>query len=311
MTSKEEYLKVAIETELPIFYQPWWLDTVYGQENWDGIVIDDRQEIRAIMPYSLKQKMGVKLLMMPFYTPYQGPLLFQNSTGKRHKRYFEEERILHEIVESMPRFSRFQLNFHPSITNGLPFYWKGFTINLGYTYILNEIKNKDTLFSGFRSNIKRNIRKAEKNLKLEINNPEALFQAFEWTYARQSKRVPGLDIMKEIVVTSVERGVGKVFSAYDKSENLHASVFIVWDNQSAYYLIGGSHPTYRKSGAMPFLMWRAICSVSHLVNSFDFEGSMVQPIEHFFKGFGAERVPYLRLQKYNNILIRLKHCLYK
>ncbi len=311
MTSIEEYSKVAIENNAPLFYQPWWLDTVYGSGNWNGIVVRNESKVLALMPYSLTKAAMFKFLMMPYFTPYQGPWLIHKTISKRYKLYYEEEIAIDGLIKELPHFSRFQVNCHPDIANGLPFYWNGFKVEVGYTYILQNLADKELLFSGFRSSIKRNIKKSRNIVDVAVNNSEDLFQAVTWTYSRQSKNVPGNEVMNRIVRTAIERGFGKVFSAHDKEGNLHAALFVVWDNVRAYYLMGGGHPLYRKSGAMAYLMWNAINFVSDKVKSFDFEGSMVQPIEHFFKGFGAERVPYLRVHKYNSKIIKLKHCLFK
>ena len=46
--------------------------------------------------------------------------------------------------------------------------------------------------------------------------------------------------------------------AKDDKNNIHASLFLVWNSRSAYYLIGGGDPALRNSEAMTLLMWEAI-----------------------------------------------------
>ena len=67
--------------------------------------------------------------------------------------------------------------------------------------------------------------------------------------------------------------------------------------QSAYDLMGGSDPSLRTSGAMSLLMWEAIKFAGQVTRRFDFEGSMLQPVERFFRAFGGRQVRFPRLTR--------------
>ena len=66
-------------------------------------------------------------------------------------------------------------------------------------------------------------------------------------------------------------------------------------------MIGGSDPKFKNSGANSLLIWRAIEDSSKHTDAFDFEGSMMEPVERFFRGFGGEPVPYFQLTYSNNM----------
>jgi len=57
----------------------------------------------------------------------------------------------------------------------------------------------------------------------------------------------------------------------------------------------GADPRLRSSGAQSLLFWEAIKLASEKNLKFDFEGSMIEPIERVFRAFGATQVPYLQL----------------
>lgn len=38
------------------------------------------------------------------------------------------------FIDNLPKFDYFNMNFHYSITNWLPFYWRGFKQTTRYTY---------------------------------------------------------------------------------------------------------------------------------------------------------------------------------
>src|SRR5919106_2186938 len=79
----------------------------------------------------------------------------------------------------------------------------------------------------------------------------------------------------------------------------------------ASYLMGGSDPRLRTSGAMSLLMWEAIKFAGQVARRFDFEGSMLQPVERFFRAFGARQVPYARLTRGATLLGELALLAYE
>ena len=80
---------------------------------------------------------------------------------------------------------------------------------------------------------------------------------------------------------------------------------LAWDADSAYYLAGAVDPKNKNTGAMSLLMWTAIQFSSGVTNQFNFEGGMVEPIERFFRSFGAKQTPYFEIRKTNSRLLKL------
>ncbi len=73
--------------------------------------------------------------------------------------------------------------------------------------------------------------------------------------------------------------------------------YVVWDRHAAYYLLGGGDPELRTSGASSLLMWEAILRAREVTDVFDFEGSMLKPVERFFRAFGGHQTPYLYVSR--------------
>ena len=84
---------------------------------------------------------------------------------------------------------------------------------------------------------------------------------------------------------------------------------MVWDDYTAYYLIGGADPELRNSGASSLLLWEAIQFAAQVSRTFDFEGSMLKPVERFFRAFGAIQQPYMQVKKYNSLPLRMRRDL--
>ena len=85
--------------------------------------------------------------------------------------------------------------------------------------------------------------------------------------------------------------------ACDESGRVHAVAYVVWDDAAAYYLMGGGDPELRTSGASSLLMWEAILRARNVTDVFDFEGSMLRPVERFFRAFGGRQIPYLQVSR--------------
>ena len=85
---------------------------------------------------------------------------------------------------------------------------------------------------------------------------------------------------------------------------MHAALYLVWDERAAYYLLGGGDPELRNSGAHSLIMWEAIKHAATVSKTFDFEGSMVEPVERFFRAFGGRQVPYHRVTSINSRFLK-------
>jgi hypothetical protein len=61
--------------------------------------------------------------------------------------------------------------------------------------------------------------------------------------------------------------------------------------------MGGGDPHLRTSGAGSLVLWEAIKFAATVSEQFDFEGSMIEPVERFFRAFGGTPTPYFSIQK--------------
>ncbi len=84
-----------------------------------------------------------------------------------------------------------------------------------------------------------------------------------------------------------------------------AAIYLVWDNDSVYYLLGGRAGSNTQS-ATNLLIWKGIELASELDLNFDFEGSMIKGVHRFFQQFGATMTPYMLIYRYRGIG-KLKH----
>ncbi len=295
-----------------IFCQPWWLQAV-APDRWDVAVVERGGEVAAVLPYTYKVRLGKFLLIeMPPLTPYLGPWL-RPSEAKYANRLAEEKDLMIELINQLPRFAVFHQGFHPSVTNWLPFYWRGFKETSRYTYIVNNAQTLESVWDETRENIRTDVRKAEKQVCVEESSDiERFLQLVRKTFARQRMLMPYSDeVVRNVHRVCREKGVGKMLFAVDAQGRVHAAIYLVWDSHTVYYLMGGGDPQLRNSGATSLLIWKAVELAVTQGKNFDFEGSVVEPIERFFRAFGARQVPYFEVSKMNSYIVSAYRALWK
>jgi hypothetical protein len=183
--------------------------------------------------------------------------------------------------------------------NALPFYWAGYRLELRYTNRLEDLHSVDALWDGLRNNVRREIRKARKQVTvLEGLGVDRFYDVLSKTYERQGIPTPhSLAELERLHYACARRGAGAMLFACDDANRVHAVAWVVWDRNAAYYLLAGADQDLRTSGASSLLMWESILRGREVSDVFDFHGSMVQPVERFVRGFGGSQTPYLSVTR--------------
>lgn len=282
------------EPSIPLFAQAWWLDAVAG-DSWEVAVVEKGGEIVASMPFVSSQRYGFKLIAQPPLTQTLGPWLRQTNT-KYAKRLSREKDLMEGLIDQLPKYDHFSQNWDHAQTNWLPFYWKGFSQTSRYTYRIEELGDSDQIWAGLQQNVRTDIKKAanRENLKIRDDLPLSDFYALNaMVFQRQGRRVPYSEkFVRQIDQAASARNCRKIFIAEDDQGRHHAGVYLIWDKNSAYYLMGGGNPELRNSGATSLCIWEAIKFASTVTDAFDFEGSMLESVERFFRSFGARQTAY-------------------
>lgn len=308
LTPKQKYRKLCEqEPSIPIFSKAWWLDSVAG-DNWSVVLVEKGDTIQASLPFVIRQRFGMTVLSTPPLTQNLGPWL-RPSTAKYAKQLAQEKDLLQELYEQLPAHAQYSQNWHHSRTNWLPLFWQGYEQTTRYTYRLPSLCDKDAIWSDLQENIRREIRKAQNKEGVTVRTDLTIddFLALnKKTFSRQGMKLPySEDLVRNIHESASKNNAGKFFIGEDAQGRRHAGVYIILDDQSAYYLLGGGDPELRNSGATSLCMWEAIQFAATVTKSFDFEGSMIEPIERYFRAFGAIQTPYFNISKTNSKLLKI------
>ena len=285
-----------------VFEQPWWLDAV-APGQWGAVEIEKGGKLVARMPYVKSKRLGINILSMPQYTQTLGYWLLDTG-AKNAKKYAREKDLIQELIKQIPKGFSVDLSLDHSCDYLFPFKWNGYSIQMQYSYRIEDISDPERLWNGLAENIRTDIKKAEKVLSIQDNHPiEDLILLQRKTFERQGRKINNIDsLLKRLDDALKEHNARKLLCAVDCEGRIHAASYFVYDSKCCYYLIGGGDPELRNSGASSLLVWEGLKFASSVSASFDFEGSMIESIERFFRAFGGTPTPYWRVTKLNAIL---------
>jgi hypothetical protein len=280
-----------------VFEQPWWLESV-APGAWSAAVVRRGDEVVARLPYTRRRRLGLTTIVQPPFTQTLGPWVAPTE-GKYPRRLETEKKLLGELIEMLPPFDFFRQCFSPTATNWLPFYWAGFEATVRYTYRIEDLSDLDRVRSDFQDHVRRGVRKAQGVVEVDPDYPlDGLLALDAQTYARQGLRSPyPSEVVRRLDAACAARGARRILGAVDARGRAHAALYVVWDERTLYALINARDPELQAVGANTLLYWEAIRLASEVSRVFDFEGSMLPPVEHYFRGFGGRQTPYFCVWK--------------
>jgi hypothetical protein len=283
-----------------LFETPWWLDAVAPGE-WEAIEVGDNGRAVARLAYVRRTRLGRTALVQPRLTPALGPCLAEIDGSEPHRLEEAKDRM-QALIEQLPAFDLFDQNFSPAVTNWLPFYWRGFSSSLRYTYRL-ELADLDEVWARLAQTARAHIRRAEKQLVVRDDlTLEDFVQIYASPFRRQGIPAPDQELVRGIDAACAARGVRKILFAVDARERVHAATYTVWDEKTTFGLMNCRDEELAGGSAVSLLVWHAIRHAATVTPVFDFEGSMLEGVERFIRSFGARQVPYLHVWKIQGLL---------
>lgn len=280
-----------------VFQQPWWLDAL-APGRWDEVRVERDGRIVARLPYVVHGPRRMRILGQPPLTQTLGPWI-EPSGAKPANALAEEMEHLTALEAGLPPAAGFMQRFSPTTLNALPFHWAGYRLEMLYTYRIHGLGSEDALWGGLRSHIRRDVKKARERTTVRDDlGLDRFYDVWSKTFARQGLRPPyAFEQLERLDAACAKRGAREILFAEDDAGRVHAVTYLVWDEHAAYPLLAGADPELRASGASSLLMWEAMLRARRVTDVFDFEGSMIQPVERFLRAFGGRQAPYLRVSR--------------
>lgn len=301
MENKDKYKKFCLENKnIPIFSQPWWLDVVSEEGNWDVILYEEKKEVVAAFPFFYKKKGFLKIIVQPKFTQKLGPIIMNNTSGTT--------KILNHFINNMPNYNYMDINWHHQYKNWLPFYWNKFSQETMYTCIIKDLDKIDHVYKNFSQNRKHDINKSKaSNLKINFDlDAKLFFREHEKNLRKRNFKISYKEkFLENLFLSCKENNSGRLIGISDHNNNYLSICFIVWDSDYAYLIGLSSDPDKIKSGATSMLIFESLKFLRNKAKNFDFEGSMNQNIYSFYKSFGSERYEYYKIKSFKPKIIEI------
>jgi len=285
----------AVSPQRTLFTQRWWVESVtQGQGRLLGCFDGDR--LLGGMPIWPCRRLGVLRLRQPPLTPYWGPLLCPLE-GKPQTQASTRMHILRALAEALTAWPDIIMPWHHSLDNWLPFYWNGFTQTTRYTYRIRDLSDLARLEKNRHESIGQQLRRAERDgLHLdEMVDPDVVARLSLLSMVRQgASSSPEIrQFWPALAHAARARQCFYTNAAVDSAGNVHSATAMVWDDRCAYAIVNGIDPQFRNSYGSTLTMWREIEYAAGVVPEFDFEGSIAEGVEQFYRRFGGELCPVL------------------
>lgn len=261
-----------------LYAKSWYLDVV--SPDWEALVMGD---YRFVMPLTVVRKLGISFLIQPLHCQQLG--IFPPPAADVQKKFALRVYKAFLLV-------RYQLN--AGMLQGA---FDKFSIIKKPNYLLPLYDRYEQVVEGFSSHTARNIKISNKE---GVNIVRGLLPS---DYLREkvlhvTRNIPGKSnqLLNYIMVQSVTRGTGVIYAAYSRTNTLCAAAFFIFEQDKAYYLNAFSSEEGKKNRAMYAIVNAFLRDYSGNLAVLDFEGSVLEGVARFYKGFGAEQEDYFLIK---------------
>jgi len=260
-----------------IYAYSFYLDTM--AKHWDALVMNDYE---AVMPLPWRKKIGFYYLYQPFFSAQLG--VFGNTINAN---------LVENFLKAIP--SKFKL-WELSLNHQNIFRLNSFRLFERVNFVLPLNHAYETLYTNYRENIKRNIKKSvqygcHKKTDFDIDDVIEL--------SRQQKHIASDDEFqkfKNLYLLLKDKSASKTYGIFSDKNELIASCVFTFSHNRAYYILVGNHPNGRTLGASHALIDAFIKDYAGQNLTLDFEGSDIKNLAFFYSSFGAMEEKYAAIK---------------
>jgi hypothetical protein len=259
-------------------------------KHWDALVLNDYE---AVMPLTWNKKFGIYYLYQPFLAA---------SLGIFGKQVTEE--LVNSFLQGIPKKFRYW-DIYLNASN--LFTLTDFRLYERTNYILDLNKPYPDLFNNFRPGYRQLLKKDAPVLSIKKNIPveDILMLAGKKLGAVSATKEADYQNFRQLYHVLAKMGKAGNYGAYTAGNDLIASAIFLFSHNRAYYILAGNDPAGRSSSASHHVIDRFIKDNAGTQLLLDFEGSDIENIAFFFKGFAAREEKYAAI-KYNRLPLLLR-----
>jgi lipid II:glycine glycyltransferase (peptidoglycan interpeptide bridge formation enzyme) len=171
-------------------------------------------------------------------------------------------------------------------------------IKMNKNYELDLIQPYENVYRNFSTNTKRNIKKAENNkVRIAMIDSKTFFSFFKYHFSKQFgralKRKDYTVLLRLLSFGNYHKYFTNLYyAATSPNGKILAAAFFIKYKNKLYYLDGISSNEGRNVSAMFAIFDRVINAHTEQNLILDFEGSNIDNVARFYKGFGAIETYY-------------------
>jgi hypothetical protein len=290
-TSKSPHVTNRLSTLVPtVFHEDWWLK-ICGLGQIQTVSIERNGSIIAQMPYMIVRRHGLRICTLPPLVHFSGPT-FAPLDGPPQTQIQQQNDLIRDLLAALPRFDIFDIKMYHGITDTLAFQREGYRTTVQFTYEIDPA-SADDLLSRIRRGHRRMIREAQNQYTIDASASAREFvNAYANNIERSGKRFSYDEAtLIQLIETCRMHGQGMVFAARDKSGDIKAGLFVMWDQTRMYNFMATRDGKGVESSASVLLLWYAIQEASKRQLIFDFDGVYNAGHVQYFSGFGGRVSP--------------------
>lgn len=277
-----------------VFAEAWWLDAATGSlDGWQANLLrGDDGAVRAAWPMPVRHERAGTVATGAAYTPFLGPLLPDREPGVA--RVSADVDLLEQLATELAGHAHVEAACMPELDYWTPLSWHGFEQTTRTTWRVTAGATRDEVRAGMRKGTRSTLSAAERDeLVVSPGTIEELLEACAATFERQDgANVPNAAVLGRVARAALQHERGEILTVRTPIGELASAGLFVWDDRFTWNLANGRVAHSTVTGAPTLLLWHAIGAALDRGTGFDFEGSMLQPVERFVRGFGGEPVSY-------------------
>ena len=267
-------------TNSRIYAESWYLDII--EPDWMGLIYGNYE---YVMPVVAASKFGIKYAYQPAYLQQLG--IFPPSTPEITAHFISK------LKEAYPYFTISLNAYNVSVENYVEVeHRKNFILPLKHNF--QKIQEK------YSSHAKRYIKKGHRECVISTSISFEDYIGLKAKYSQKSFLQAHLNKLKLLVFKTLQNKRATIYGAYTKQNEICAAAHFLQEEKRFVYLNSVSSPVGKENRAMYAIIDRFISDHAETPYFLDFEGSNIEGIARFFKGFGAEPETYQHI-RYNNL----------
>lgn len=282
---------------MPIYHKNWYWDAVCGMpDDWKVIVYDGKDAI-AGFPFQYDTIHGMGIIRNAWQVARGGIWISLKKDISFEKKMHLYDEITQYMIERIPKYDYFNVNFLPAYENGSSFSWNGFDASICYNYVIED-RLSEEIKQNCSKKRRQRINTAQKKYTVRLDgiSIDDYWDFFSETFRDRGKVLSfEKERFEKLIKVLKEHNAVQIRSAYDGDGDIVAVAICLMDDKSLYHQFCANK--YGNEDAQSLLTYDAICFAMDTGRRFDFEGSMIKGVAEYNFSFSPDTEQCLVIHK--------------